>query len=226
MLRTTMTFGAVLTFATAAAAQPALPGFGPGAPFVRPSAPTPTMGFLPSVAPRGFSYSPFSPFTGFAGPFGVGVYGAYPFGAGAYGPYPFGAGLTMSYPFGSGLYGAAPYSVYATGAPYPPPLTTSASLQPSEPERNAVLANEFPAKLTLQFPAAAEVWLDGKKVDGMSAEEQVLTSRVLKPGEQYTFVVKGRWTSGGKTYETERKVTLGPGDRSRLMILSGDEVKK
>ena len=89
-----------------------------------------------------------------------------------------------------------------------------------------MLSNEFPATLTVQFPAAAEVWLDGKKVKGEASTEQVLTSPVLAPGQKYTFAVRARWSSGGKTYEATRSVALGAGDRSRMHILSGDEVRE
>ena len=54
----------------------------------------------------------------------------------------------------------------------------------------------------------------------------ILTSPVLRQGQQHTFLVKARWNSDGKTYETKRAVTLGAGDRSRLLIVSGDEVKE
>ena len=89
-----------------------------------------------------------------------------------------------------------------------------------------VLAREFPATLTLQLPAAADVWLDGKKQDGESDAVRELKSPVLKPGATHTFNVKARWTKGGKTYEAKRAVTLGPGDHSRLYIVSGDEVNE
>jgi hypothetical protein len=70
------------------------------------------------------------------------------------------------------------------------------------------------------------VWLDGKKVSGAANEERVLTSPVLSPNQTYTFLVKARWTSERKTYEAKRSVVLGAGDRSRLLILSGDEVRE
>jgi hypothetical protein len=76
------------------------------------------------------------------------------------------------------------------------------------------LSNEFPATLTIQLPS------------GDNPKEYALTSPVLKPGERYTFAVNVRWMSGGKTYEAKRNVTVGPGDRSRLLIVSGDEVKE
>jgi uncharacterized protein (TIGR03000 family) len=85
------------------------------------------------------------------------------------------------------------------------------------------LANEFPATLALQLPASAEVWMDGRTLKG--AREFVYTTPAFKSDQKYPVVVKARWSGGGKTYEAKRTVVLAAGDRSRLMIVSGDEVK-
>lgn len=118
---------------------------------------------------------------------------------------------------------------YSYGGVLPPgpmvPQTTVVET-PRQPDPSVVLANEFPAKLTVQLPAAGEIWLDGKKVSSESSEEQVLISPTLQQNQQYTFLVKARWSRGGKTYEAKRSITLGPGDRSRLAIISGDEVRE
>jgi uncharacterized protein (TIGR03000 family) len=121
--------------------------------------------------------------------------------------------------FGWGFGGFVPYAV-------PVPFEEPAVAPPAPPERTIVLANEFPATLTLQLPVAAEVWLNGTPVGGTASEQHVLTSPVLKPGENFTFDIKARWTTGGKTYEATRSVTLAPGDKSRLFVVSGNEVKK
>ena len=84
---------------------------------------------------------------------------------------------------------------------------------------------ELPAVLTMQFPAAADVWLSDKRVNAVANEEQVLKSPTLKPGENYTFDVRARWKAGDKVYETRRSVAVASGDRSRLLVLSGEEVK-
>jgi uncharacterized protein (TIGR03000 family) len=95
------------------------------------------------------------------------------------------------------------------------------------PEAAAPVAtpSETTATLVVQFPAAAEVWVDGKKAEGNSAAEWTLTSPVLLPGEAHTFDVKARWRVGGKTFETERLVTVPGGERSRSIVVSGTEVK-
>ncbi len=125
--------------------------------------------------------------------------------------------------FGYAYGGVLPANPVASPAATLPAATVE---QPRRTEPAVVLAREFPATLAIQFPAAAEVWLDGKKVSGSAKDEQLLTSPVLKPTQTYTFLVKARWEKGGKTYEAKRAVTLGPGDHSRLMILSGDEVRE
>jgi uncharacterized protein (TIGR03000 family) len=186
----------VVTVAVATAS--AQPGRLPLSPGVMPGSPIgPGTQFLPQSGMSGGMYRP--------PPFNRGwfVPGYYPYAA-----FGFGGG----FPYG---YGAPPIVIEVV-PPQPQP----------RPVPNVVLANEFPATLTLQFPAAADVWLDGKKVTAAPAEEQVVTSPVLRPDERFTFQVKARWTSGGKTYEAKRSVTLGSGDRSRLFVVSGDEVKE
>ena len=83
----------------------------------------------------------------------------------------------------------------------------------------------LPAEFVVQFPASAEVWVNGKKVDGEGAT-RTLTSPPLAAGERYTFAVKAKWTFGGDAYEWERTVTLGPGERSRATVAAGFKVKE
>jgi uncharacterized protein (TIGR03000 family) len=120
------------------------------------------------------------------------------------------------YPYDDG------YSPYF-GGPGPddflPPLPSPGVFLP--PQREIVLANEFPAELTLQLPAPAKVWLDGKEVKGSEAMERVVKSPELKPGQQYTFKLRARWEMKGKTYEYNREVTLGSGAHSRVIVLTG-----
>ncbi len=102
----------------------------------------------------------------------------------------------------------------------PPP-----SPPPAAPSRIVELSGESKGSVTLQLPHAANVWLDGRELEGGPAREWVLSSPVLRPGEQYTLNVVARWEVDGKTYESTNKVTVGPGDRSRLAVISGTAVK-
>lgn len=120
-----------------------------------------------------------------------------------------------------GLY--VPYGVTLgevnVAPPAPEPIPRSGL-----PQRGVELSNDYPASLTLEFPAAAKVWLDGKEVTGGAGKERVLISPVLKPGQRYTFKVRAEWDAGGKTYGYTREATLGSGDRSRLLVVSGSSV--
>lgn len=196
MTRIAIAIGALVVLAPVALGQPRGPQL-PLAPGVMPGSPFgPGMPF----APRPGTVQPSFVFP----PLVPNVWG-YGFVYPGYAPWPFGGFVP-------------PYSL----APQPPQVV-EVPARPSEPR--IVLAQEFPATLIVQFPAAAEVWLDGTKLGGDPVDERVLTSPILKPGARHTFNVKARWTTGGKTYEATRTLTLGPGDKTRLFVLSGDEVK-
>lgn len=174
------------------------------------------VGFAASAAAQPGNL-PLSPGVRPASPIGPGMParpGIVYFPAVAPGGYPmYGPWIGYGYPFG----GYAPF--------YAPPVQPQVVTPPAPPAVVVVPANEFPATLSLQFPAAAEVWLNGKPAKGEASEERVLTSPVLKPGETFTFSVRATWEQGGKTYESTHTVTLGPGDRCRLLVVSGTEVK-
>jgi uncharacterized protein (TIGR03000 family) len=149
----------------------------------------------------------------------------------------FSAGITVGHRiFPSDWVGYNPYApFYGYGYTYVPPVAVvevpvvPVVVTPQRPARPALapveLSNEFPATLVMQFPSDAEVWVDGKKQKGDADTEWTLTSPVLKAGGEYTFDVKGRWKSGGKTYEAQRSVTVAGGERKRVLVVSGTEVR-
>lgn len=137
-------------------------------------------------------------------------------------------GVIAPYPvfYGGGFYGGGFYGGYPSSFAAPGPQPAADYIpSPGVPTRMIEMSNQFPATLTLQFPAAAKVWLDGKEVAGDPAAERVVTSPVLRPGQSYTFKVRAEWDADGKTYEYTREATLGSGDRSRVLVLSGTEKK-
>lgn len=206
--------------------QPTVPpsgftyGFGGG--FARP-APLPAVGGpvingVPGLVGVPVNTSPFYPTHGIVAGVGRSHYRGpgFPFSGVWRGGYGFGGwfpGYGYGYGYGLPLY-AAPVQFAAPAFVDPPP------------ERTIVLANEFPAVLVIQFPAPAELWVDGKKGDGEPNTEWTLTSPVLKAGGEYTFEVKARWKSGGKTFEYTRSVTVAGGQRSRALVVSGTEIKE
>gem|GEM_PF-4569426 len=157
-------------------------------------------------------------------------YGGYGFGYG-YGGYGYGYpnyGYGYGYPYYSYGYGYGyPYYSYSYGYGYPYGYSRF-SWMPfvSSTGRTPIRAAQYPAVLTIQSPTASRIWVNGEQVKGDDVIEHVLTSPLLVPGENYTFNIKLRWTVGGKTYETSRAVTVSPGARSRLLIVSGDETKE
>jgi hypothetical protein len=106
-------------------------------------------------------------------------------------------------------YGYDPGYDYDVG--FPDPVIVSVPVRPYTP---VIVSGERSATLTVELPP------------GAAPNGYTLTSPLLKPGDQYTFNVNVRWTLKGKTFEAKHTVTAGPGDKSRLMIVSGDEVKE
>ncbi len=141
----------------------------------------------------------------------------------------------FSQPFGLPYspYGMFAYDAPLNGAYYAPyylPFTTpipsndfpAPPLQPTGvgPITTFKLTG-LPASLTMQFPASADVWLNGKRVEGTAAIKQEFTSPTLKPGQQYTFDIKAEWISNGKNYEYSRAVKVPAGDRAKVTVLAG-----
>jgi uncharacterized protein (TIGR03000 family) len=131
------------------------------------------------------------------------------------------------YPYGYGG-GSYPYD-YGYGSGTGPWAYPSTDYYPGEPpappQPTVALSGELPAVLTLEFPAPADVWLAGKKVEGAAANVRTVHSPALRPGDRYTFHVKAEWTAKGQTYEYNRDVTLEPGAQSRLLVISGTAVE-
>lgn len=202
MFRTTLALLSAVSFAPIAGAQPRqlplAPGVQPG------SSIGPGTQFVPQTGPRFVV-----PATGIGG------------GAGkppvAIGP----GGFVPLYGFGFGFGGY--------GQPVIPPIVIqfvppAGPARPAEPD--VVLANEFPATLSVQFPAPARVWLNGKEVGGAAKEEFAFESAALPLGASHTFELKARWERNGKTYEAVRAVSVRAGDRSKLIVVSGTEVRE
>jgi uncharacterized protein (TIGR03000 family) len=88
------------------------------------------------------------------------------------------------------------------------------------------LSGRAEATLVIQFPAAAELWIGGKKRDGGPSTEWKLTSPELNLGGSYTFDVKARWKAGGKTFEASRSMAVTAGDRKEWVVVSGTEIRE
>lgn len=81
------------------------------------------------------------------------------------------------------------------------------------------------AEFVVEFPASAEVWVNGKKLNGHEAI-RTISSPPLKRNQTYSFAVKATWTLGGDAYEWERTLTLGAGERSKATVVTGYKMKE
>jgi uncharacterized protein (TIGR03000 family) len=79
---------------------------------------------------------------------------------------------------------------------------------------------ELRARLTLDIPPNAKVWLAGKPVDA-AALPMVLESPALRPGQTYTFDVKIAWREGDKTQERTRRMTVEAGNGATVTYFGG-----
>lgn len=114
--------------------------------------------------------------------------------------------------------------LYAYPVPVEVPVPVPVVVQPPEPPIK--LSGEATATLVLEFPAAAEVWVNDKKGEGDPHAEWTLTSPPLPIGTEYTFKVKAVWRAGGKTYQYEKAVPVAAGNRSKALIVAGAEIKE
>jgi len=121
-----------------------------------------------------------------------------------------------SYPYTYDTWYLPAYDQFPTGPVAPAP-------QPA-PSGPPAIVPELSAEWTLEFPASAEVTLNGNPT-GVGTVRK-LTSPPLKPGESYTFAVTAKWTADGKKYEWDRTLTLGSGQRSRTVVTRGFLVEK
>ena len=143
-------------------------------------------------------------------------------------PWPYRPPFGPAYPVVGPVYAPiGPWGYYGPGVSYYPP-TSGFSTGPSlvaPPLQGAgssspVVDPEMVAELTIEFPADAEITVNGEAVAG-TAPARTLTSPPLRGGMAQTFAVKARWTKDGQKYEWERTVTLGPGERSRISVARG-----
>lgn len=89
---------------------------------------------------------------------------------------------------------------------------------PSEPPMAAVLPpprEELRARLTLNVPSGARVWLAGREVDA-AATPLILESPPLTEDQSYTFDLKITWVEGSAIEERRRSVKVPAGENRGL----------
>lgn len=124
-------------------------------------------------------------------------------------------------PWGGVNYRWPEYEIIEVMEPEPAPNKD----RPATVFQRLASSGQTKATLVMEFPAAAEIWVDGKKCDGKQAAEWIVTSPLLQASAKHTFEVKAKWEIGGKTFESTRSISVSAGDRNRLIELAGVEVK-
>jgi len=99
-----------------------------------------------------------------------------------------------------------------TFPPAPAPIEESVAPVANRPVREA----DTSATVNLELPAAdAEVWVQGKKLDG-SGTTRRFVSPPLDSGDKYTYTFQGRWLRDGREVKDSRSVEVYAGDRVTL----------
>jgi len=104
-------------------------------------------------------------------------------------------------------YEQQPAVVVNNFVPVPTPAPEPAPPPPPPPELRA--------RLTLDVPAGAHVFLAGREVDA-AIRPLILESPVLQSGQAYVFDVRVTWVEGRKTEERSRVVTVAAAESKSL----------
>ena len=75
------------------------------------------------------------------------------------------------------------------------------------------------AKISLQVPETAEVFVDGEKLKQNGANREFY-SQPLPEGQRVAYQILVRWSDGTKPLERKLSVTAGPGEKPTLMVLN------
>jgi uncharacterized protein (TIGR03000 family) len=101
----------------------------------------------------------------------------------------------------------------------PSALAEAASLFSPTPQRKP----DNSAHITLQVPAGAEVWFDGKTTK-QTGPIRHFNSPPLQPGKNYVYGIRVRWTKDGKSVEETRRVNVQANDRLSLDLARSPNV--
>jgi len=89
--------------------------------------------------------------------------------------------------------------------PLPPPLAPEA-----DPAR---------AKVTLQVPETAEVFIEGEKLKQIGAQREFYSPQ-LPEGQRFVYQVLVRWSDGQRPLERKLSVTVGRGEKPVLLVMN------
>src|SRR5207237_4561985 len=88
----------------------------------------------------------------------------------------------------------------------PPAANPQQALPPPRP------AGSFgTARITLQVPANAKVWVDDLPTTQTGAVREYVTPPALEPGRTYRYTFRAQWEENGQTVTRERTVEFQAG---------------
>ena len=87
-----------------------------------------------------------------------------------------------------------------------------AAVLPVDPFAAVIKPAANVASLTVEVPAAAEIWLEGVKTK-QAGTMRTFVSPELTPGKEYTYEIRGRWLENGKEIQQTRNVVVHAGDQ-------------
>jgi len=78
------------------------------------------------------------------------------------------------------------------------------------------------AQVTLEVPAHAQVWVEGKKQEFRGTAVRIV-SPDLEPGRRYAYTVLVRWPSGKSEVERHFEMPVAAGDRKVLSVVGASK---
>jgi uncharacterized protein (TIGR03000 family) len=152
----------------------------------------------------GYSIHSPSPLSGSS--FGVGMMGL---AGSSYSPRPGQYSFSRSFP-------ASMLGYYSPAA-----LAEAATLFAPNPAKQS----DNTAHITLQVPAGAEVWFDGKPTRQTGATRHFY-SPPLQPGKDYFYALRVRWEQDGKSVEETRRINVRANERVSLEPTRSADIAK
>jgi uncharacterized protein (TIGR03000 family) len=91
---------------------------------------------------------------------------------------------------------------------------------PSDSEPNPAAApTATPADVTVNVPASAEVWFDGRKMTSTGSVRNYQTPP-LSPNQRYSYNVKARWEENGREVVQNQVISFAPGNHTAVTFPS------
>jgi uncharacterized protein (TIGR03000 family) len=120
-------------------------------------------------------------------------------------------------------WGFAPYwpVYYDVPPPMAVPLVRTEVTVVAVPAAQPPVSTELKARLTLNIPANAQVWVGGQQIDAASIPV-ILESPTLEEGQSYMFNVRVVWKEARKDQDRQRTVTVEAGENKSLTYTSAN----